>query len=102
MDGNRVATMHDVVASADIFITATGCFGVITAEHLRQMKNKAIVGNIGYFDNEIDIAGPYKADPATDRPASEGSTPATGRRCSGPAAVYGRGLCGFLRFRDLA
>jgi len=62
MDGHRVATIHDVVASADIFITATGRFGVITAEHLRQMKNKAIVGNIGHFDNEIDIAGPYKAD----------------------------------------
>ncbi|HEY8653633.1 MAG TPA: hypothetical protein VIL87_11160, partial [Dermatophilaceae bacterium] len=51
-----------VVASADIFITATGRFGVITAEHLRQMKDKAIVGNIGHFDNEIDIAGLYKAD----------------------------------------
>src|SRR5450756_2120389 len=57
MDGYQVARMDDVVASADIFITATGCFDVLTAEHLRQMKNKAIVGNIGHFDNEIDIAG---------------------------------------------
>ena len=57
MDGYQVATMDDVVASADIFITATGCFDVITAEQMRQMKNKAIVGNIGHFDNEIDMAG---------------------------------------------
>jgi len=57
MDGYQVATMEDVVATADIFITATGCLNVITAEHMRQMKDKAIVGNIGHFDNEIDIAG---------------------------------------------
>ncbi|MHB8185070.1 MAG: adenosylhomocysteinase [Dermatophilaceae bacterium] len=57
MDGYQVALMDDVVATADIFVTATGCFDVITAEHMRQMKNKAIVGNIGHFDNEIDIAG---------------------------------------------
>ena len=57
MDGYQVATMEDVVATADIFITATGCLDVITADHMRQMKNKAIVGNIGHFDNEIDIAG---------------------------------------------
>jgi adenosylhomocysteinase len=57
MDGYQVATMDDVVAIADIFVTATGCFNVLTAEHMRQMKDKAIVGNIGHFDNEIDIAG---------------------------------------------
>ena len=57
MDGYQVARMDDVVATADIFITATGCFNVLTAEQLRQMKDKAIVGNIGHFDNEIDIAG---------------------------------------------
>jgi len=57
MDGYQVATMDDVVATADIFVTATGCFNVLTAEHMRQMKDKAIVGNIGHFDNEIDIAG---------------------------------------------
>ncbi|WP_033339688.1 adenosylhomocysteinase [Catenuloplanes japonicus] len=60
MDGYQVATIEDVVATADIFITATGCFNVITADHMAQMKHNAIVGNIGHFDNEIDMAGLYK------------------------------------------
>ena len=54
---------------ADIFITATGCYDVITAEHMAQMKHQAIVGNIGHFDNEIDMAGPRRA-----RRASSAST----------------------------
>ncbi|GID95739.1 adenosylhomocysteinase [Amorphoplanes digitatis] len=57
MDGYQVATMDDVVETADIFITATGCLGVITNEHMARMKHQAIVGNIGHFDNEIDMAG---------------------------------------------
>ena len=57
MDGFQVARLEDVVASADIFVTATGCKDVITAEHMASMKDKAIVGNIGHFDNEIDMAG---------------------------------------------
>jgi len=57
MDGYQVARIEDVVDSADIFITATGCKDVITAEHMAQMKHQAIVGNIGHFDNEIDMAG---------------------------------------------
>ena len=57
MDGYQVATLEDVVATADIFITATGNYDIITAEHMAQMKHKAIVGNIGHFDNEIDMAG---------------------------------------------
>ena len=57
MDGYQVATMEDVVETADIFVTATGCFNVLTADQMRRMKDKAIVGNIGHFDNEIDIAG---------------------------------------------
>jgi adenosylhomocysteinase len=57
MDGYQVATVEDVVATADIFITATGDRDVITADHMRQMKHQAIVGNIGHFDNEIDMAG---------------------------------------------
>ncbi|HEX5540740.1 MAG TPA: adenosylhomocysteinase, partial [Micromonospora sp.] len=57
MDGYQVATLDDVVEYADIFITATGCFDVITAEHMARMKHQAIVGNIGHFDNEIDMAG---------------------------------------------
>ena len=46
-----------MVEKADIFITATGNFNIITAEHMAKMKDKAIVGNIGHFDNEIDMAG---------------------------------------------
>jgi adenosylhomocysteinase len=57
MDGYQVATLEDVVASADIFVTATGNRDVITAEHMSRMKHQAIVGNIGHFDNEIDMAG---------------------------------------------
>jgi len=57
MDGYQVATIEDVVSSADIFITATGCFDVLTAAHMTAMKHQAIVGNIGHFDNEIDMAG---------------------------------------------
>jgi adenosylhomocysteinase len=57
MDGYQVATLEDVVSSADIFVTATGNRDVITAAHMSAMKHQAIVGNIGHFDNEIDIAG---------------------------------------------
>jgi adenosylhomocysteinase len=57
MDGYQVATIDDVVETADIFITATGCYSVITNEHMARMKHQAIVGNIGHFDNEIDMAG---------------------------------------------
>ena len=57
MDGYQVATIDDVVETADIFVTATGCFDVITADHMARMKHQAIVGNIGHFDNEIDMAG---------------------------------------------
>ncbi|HEX5532449.1 MAG TPA: adenosylhomocysteinase [Actinomycetales bacterium] len=57
MDGYQVARMEEVVGQADIFVTATGCFDVITADHMAAMKDKAIVGNIGHFDNEIDMAG---------------------------------------------
>ena len=57
MDGYQVVDLENVVDSADIFITATGCLDVITAEHMARMKHQAIVGNIGHFDNEIDMAG---------------------------------------------
>jgi adenosylhomocysteinase len=57
MDGFQVATLEDVVASADIFVSATGNFHIITASQMSQMKHQAIVGNIGHFDNEIDMAG---------------------------------------------
>ena len=57
MEGYQVATLEDVVETADIFVTATGNFHIITAAHMARMKDKAIVGNIGHFDNEIDMAG---------------------------------------------
>jgi len=57
MEGFPVVTVEDVVETADIFITATGNFDIITAAHMTRMKDKAIVGNIGHFDNEIDMAG---------------------------------------------
>jgi adenosylhomocysteinase len=57
MDGYQVTTLDDVVGEADIFVTATGNRSVITAEHMSRMKHQAIVGNIGHFDNEIDMAG---------------------------------------------
>merc|ERR1739847_54826 len=57
MEGFQVVTMEDVVGEIDIFTSATGNFDIITLEHMKNMKNNAIVGNIGHFDNEIDMAG---------------------------------------------
>ncbi|HTU29591.1 MAG TPA: adenosylhomocysteinase [Solirubrobacteraceae bacterium] len=57
MDGYQVARLEDVLSEADIFVTTTGNKDVITAQHMRGMKHQAIVGNIGHFDNEIDMAG---------------------------------------------
>jgi adenosylhomocysteinase len=57
MEGYQVVTLEDVVETADIFITATGNKDIITAADMARMKHQAIVGNIGHFDNEIDIAG---------------------------------------------
>ncbi len=57
MEGYQVARLEDVAGQGDIFVTATGCYDVIRAEHMAAMKDKAIVGNIGHFDNEIDLAG---------------------------------------------
>jgi adenosylhomocysteinase len=57
MQGYEVATVEDVVERADVFITTTGNVNILTAAHMARMKDKAIVGNIGHFDNEIDMAG---------------------------------------------
>ena len=57
MDGYQVARLADVVASADFVITATGCRDVVTAGHMAAMKHNAVVGNIGHFDDEIDMPG---------------------------------------------
>jgi adenosylhomocysteinase len=62
MEGYQVVRLEDVVETADIFITATGNYNIITAEHMARMKHQAIVGNIGHFDNEIDMAGLAKRD----------------------------------------
>jgi adenosylhomocysteinase len=62
MDGYQVARLQDVVSRADIFVTATGNKDVITARDMARMKHQAIVGNIGHFDNEIDMAGLEKLD----------------------------------------
>ena len=68
MEGYRVVDLNDVVDQADIFVTCTGNYNVITHDHMAKMKNQAIVCNIGHFDNEIDVAqsqtismGKYKA-----------------------------------------
>ena len=57
MEGYQVVRVEDVVGEADVFVTATGNVDVITLEHMKRMKDCAIVGNIGHFDNEIDMAG---------------------------------------------
>jgi adenosylhomocysteinase len=57
MEGYEVKTLEEYVATADLFITTTGNFNIITGDHMAKMKDKAIVGNIGHFDNEIDMAG---------------------------------------------
>ncbi|GAA1779721.1 adenosylhomocysteinase [Actinomadura chokoriensis] len=62
MDGFQVTTLDDVVDKADIFVTTTGNFNIITADHMRRMKHQAIVSNIGHFDNEIDMAGLAKIE----------------------------------------
>jgi adenosylhomocysteinase len=62
MDGYQVVRLDDVVETADIFVTATGNRDIITADHMKRMKHQAIVGNIGHFDNEIDIAGLGRLD----------------------------------------
>jgi adenosylhomocysteinase len=57
MEGYEVVTLEDIVETADVFVTATGNRDIITADHMARMKHQAIVGNIGHFDNEIDMAG---------------------------------------------
>jgi adenosylhomocysteinase len=66
MEGFEVNTLDDMVERADIFITATGNKDIITVNHMARMKDKAIVGNIGHFDNEIDMAG-LKRVPGVER-----------------------------------
>ena len=62
MEGYEVVTLEDVIETADVFVTATGNKDIITADHMTRMKHQAIVGNIGHFDNEIDMAGLARVD----------------------------------------
>lgn len=62
MEGFEVTTLNDVIGEVDIIITATGNKGIVMASHMEKMKNNAIVGNIGHFDNEIDMAGLDKVE----------------------------------------
>merc|ERR1712232_1442004 len=57
MEGFQVAALESVVGEIDIFVSSTGNYNIIRLEHMKAMKNNAIVGNIGHFDNEIDMAG---------------------------------------------
>ncbi len=66
MEGYQVRTLDEVVGQADIFVSTTGNFNIITAAHMAKMKDKAIVGNIGHFDNELDMAG-LKKTPGIER-----------------------------------
>jgi len=59
MEGYQVVRMEDVVSEIDVVITTTGNKGIVTRDHMAQMKNNCIVGNIGHFDNEIDLKGLY-------------------------------------------
>ena len=91
MDGYQVATLEDVVETADIFVTATGCFNVITAEHMARMKHQAIVGNIGHFDNEIDMAGlakraGHRRGSTSSRRSTSGASPTATRSSCCPRA----------------
>ena len=87
MEGYEVQTLEDVVETADIFVTATGNKDIITADHMSRMKHQAIVGNIGHFDNEIDMAG---LEP--HRRASSGST-SSRRSTSGSSPTATRSSC---------
>ena len=92
MEGYQVVTLDDVVETADIFITATGNKDIITAKDMARMKHQAIVGNIGHFDNEIDIARPHhheghRAHQRSSRRSTSGASPtATRSSCSRRAA----------------
>jgi adenosylhomocysteinase len=66
MDGYQVATLDEVIEQADIVITATGCLNVVSADDMGRLKHQAILGNIGHFDNEIDMAG-LEAVPGIER-----------------------------------
>jgi adenosylhomocysteinase len=75
MEGYEVRTIEEMVETADIFVTATGNRDIITAEHMSRMKDKAIIGNIGHFDNEIDMAGLKNVRSTSSPSTTSGSSP---------------------------
>ena len=81
MEGYRVVTMDYAADKADIFVTATGNYHVITHEHMKRMKNQAIVCNIGHFDNEIDVA--VARSSTSGRTSSRRSTTSSSPTASG-------------------
>ena len=98
MDGYQVAKLETVLAQGDIFITTTGNKDVIMAEHMAGMKNKAIVGNIGHFDNEIDMAG-LGPDPRHQEGRDQAPGPRVGlrrrpgRTAAGPSSSCPKAGC---------
>lgn len=91
MDGFQVTTLDEVVDKADIFVTTTGNFNIITADHMARMKHQAIVSNIGHFDNEIDMAASRRPRASrrsrSSRKCTSGASPtATPSSCSPRAA----------------
>ena len=93
MDGYQVVRLEDVVETADIFITATGNKDVITADHMARMKHQAIVGNIGHFDNEIDMAGLAASPGVAPREHQAAGRPVALRRRPRRASCSARGGC---------
>ncbi len=94
MEGIQVLTLDDVVATADIFVTATGNSGIITIDDMRRMKHNAIVCNIGHFDNEIDMAGLARSGAVRDelKPGTDLWTfPADGDRGAHAVIVLAEG-----------
>ena len=90
MEGYQVRTLEDVVETADIFVTATGNKDIITLDHMSRMKHNAIVGNIGHFDNEIEIAGaklaPAPSGSTSSRRSTSGCSQTATRSSSSPRA----------------
>src|SRR5436305_14097406 len=85
MEGYQVTTLDEVVETADLFVTTTGNMSVITVEHMAKMKHNAIVGNIGHFDTEIDMAGLAKS-PGIDRITMKSRVDASVLAAAGGAA----------------
>ena len=90
MEGYEVRRLDDIVDSADIFVTTTGNKDIITLDHMSRMKHNAIVGNIGHFDNEIEMAKLEKSGAeriTSSRRSTSGSSPTATRSSSSRKAA---------------